>query len=165
MKKIVISVVCVFLLLFIYAPSFAHPGGTDENGGHTDHSTGEYHYHHGHSAHKHYDGECLLGKNEDYINELKSRPIKQENVMAGFITFALFTIGAMYYFGTWIADKDVDFDLGTVALILFLVAVTVLCAFWTFNFSSVPYLAYILIGFVIVLPILIGFIIAKIKLK
>lgn len=33
----------------------AHPGRTDSNGGHTDHSTGEYHYHHGYSAHDHYD--------------------------------------------------------------------------------------------------------------
>lgn len=33
----------------------AHPGRTDGNGGHTDRSTGEYHYHHGYSAHSHYD--------------------------------------------------------------------------------------------------------------
>ncbi len=33
----------------------AHPGRTDGNGGHTNHSTGEYHYHHGYSAHDHYD--------------------------------------------------------------------------------------------------------------
>ena len=26
---------------------FAHPGRTDENGGHWDHSTGTYHYHNG----------------------------------------------------------------------------------------------------------------------
>ena len=36
-------------------PVFAHPGRTDSNGGHTDHSTGEYHYHHGQPAHEHYD--------------------------------------------------------------------------------------------------------------
>lgn len=33
----------------------AHPGRTDGSGGHTNHSTGEYHYHHGHAAHDHYD--------------------------------------------------------------------------------------------------------------
>ena len=33
----------------------AHPGRTDGNGGHTNRSTGEYHYHHGYSAHDHYD--------------------------------------------------------------------------------------------------------------
>ena len=35
--------------------SFAHPGRTDSNGGHTDKSTGEYHYHHGYPAHDHWD--------------------------------------------------------------------------------------------------------------
>ena len=35
--------------------ALAHPGGTDYSGGHTDHDTGEYHYHHGHPAHDHYD--------------------------------------------------------------------------------------------------------------
>lgn len=39
-------------------PAFAHPGGTDGNGGHVDRSTGEYHYHHGYSAHDHVDGVC-----------------------------------------------------------------------------------------------------------
>ena len=34
---------------------FAHSGGTDANGGHYDHSSGEYHYHHGQPAHQHYD--------------------------------------------------------------------------------------------------------------
>ncbi len=33
----------------------AHPGKTDVNGGHYDRETGEYHYHHGHPAHDHYD--------------------------------------------------------------------------------------------------------------
>lgn len=33
----------------------AHPGGTDSSGGHTDHGSGEYHYHHGYPAHDHYD--------------------------------------------------------------------------------------------------------------
>ena len=49
----------VFLLLVLLCiPAAAHSGGTDENGGHYDHSTGEYHYHHGHSAHQHPGGIC-----------------------------------------------------------------------------------------------------------
>lgn len=36
----------------------AHPGRTDANGGHYNHSTGEYHYHHGYPAHQHTDGVC-----------------------------------------------------------------------------------------------------------
>lgn len=38
--------------------AYAHPGATDANGGHYDHSTGEYHYHHGYPAHQHPDGRC-----------------------------------------------------------------------------------------------------------
>lgn len=47
----------VVLLLFALLPTaaYAHGGGTDSNGGHTDSSTGDYHYHHGYSAHDHYD--------------------------------------------------------------------------------------------------------------
>lgn len=46
-------VLAVFFSLTVTV--FAHPGRTDSQGGHTDHSTGEYHYHHGYSAHQHYD--------------------------------------------------------------------------------------------------------------
>lgn len=38
--------------------AFAHAGKTDELGGHYDNATGEYHYHHGYSAHKHINGIC-----------------------------------------------------------------------------------------------------------
>ena len=38
--------------------AYAHSGGTDSDGGHYDHSTGEYHYHHGYPAHQHVNGEC-----------------------------------------------------------------------------------------------------------
>ena len=37
----------------------AHPGRTDENGGHTNHSDGSYHYHHGYPAHFHSNGVCM----------------------------------------------------------------------------------------------------------
>ena len=47
--------VCLALCSCFTVDAFAHPGRTDSNGGHTDHSTGEYHYHHGYSAHQHYD--------------------------------------------------------------------------------------------------------------
>lgn len=45
----------MFALYFLITPVFAHPGRTDSAGGHYDRSTGEYHYHHGYSAHQHYD--------------------------------------------------------------------------------------------------------------
>lgn len=57
MKKVVsLCVLFIFLLLpSIAMIVYAHPGGTDGNGGHYNRSTGEYHYHHGYSAHDHYD--------------------------------------------------------------------------------------------------------------
>lgn len=51
---IVVCLLATCLLLFsIYTE--AHSGGTDWRGGHKNHATGEYHYHHGYSAHDHYD--------------------------------------------------------------------------------------------------------------
>ena len=52
--------IALFLLLLtlLCIPAAAHSGGTDENGGHINHSTGEYHYHHGYPAHQHDGGVC-----------------------------------------------------------------------------------------------------------
>ncbi len=55
MKKFVLFVVC---LLFLLPSAVAHPGKTDAAGGHWNHSTGEYHYHHGYPEHQHIDGVC-----------------------------------------------------------------------------------------------------------
>lgn len=55
MKKLVSVLLCLLLLAL---PSAAHSGRTDSDGGHTDHSTGEYHYHHGQPAHQHTGGDC-----------------------------------------------------------------------------------------------------------
>ncbi len=59
MKKSIVTLsvlVLIALLITVIAPrANAHPGRTDGKGGHTDSSTGEYHYHHGYSAHDHYD--------------------------------------------------------------------------------------------------------------
>lgn len=46
------------LLILLCIPAAAHSGGTDKYGGHIDHSTGEYHYHHGYPAHQHDGGVC-----------------------------------------------------------------------------------------------------------
>jgi len=48
---LIICLLCSSLVLTVSA----HPGKTDGSGGHTDRSTGEYHYHHGYPAHDHYD--------------------------------------------------------------------------------------------------------------
>ena len=52
-----IKLICIFalcMLLFALVVT-AHSGKTDASGGHYNSSTGEYHYHHGYSAHDHYD--------------------------------------------------------------------------------------------------------------
>ena len=53
--KFIISLSILLIIPSLVMVAFAHPGRTDGSGGHTDHSTGEYHYHHGQSAHDHYD--------------------------------------------------------------------------------------------------------------
>lgn len=62
---LVCLVLCAFTLAVI---SFAHPGGTDGSGGHYNHDTGEYHYHHGYPEHQHEDGVCpyLYNDNTDH---------------------------------------------------------------------------------------------------
>ena len=50
-----IAVLLFVLVSFVPICAKAHAGKTDENGGHYDKSTGEYHYHHGYPAHQHYD--------------------------------------------------------------------------------------------------------------
>lgn len=59
-KPIIIVLVTVILTtpLSCLAETYLHSGGTDSQGGHYDHSTGEYHYHHGKPAHDHINGVC-----------------------------------------------------------------------------------------------------------
>ena len=57
MKRISVLLIAV-LLLSLTVPAYAHPGKTDDNGGHYNRSTGEYHYHHGHPEHQHPGGVC-----------------------------------------------------------------------------------------------------------
>lgn len=53
--KILSAVIAVSML---FTSAYAHSGRTDSSGGHYNHSTGEYHYHHGYPAHQHTDGVC-----------------------------------------------------------------------------------------------------------
>lgn len=52
-KKLLFYRMCILIIIFsacTQLPVFSHSGRTDENGGHYDHSTDEYHYHDGSSA-------------------------------------------------------------------------------------------------------------------
>ena len=56
MKKRILLILA--LLLALCTTAIAHPGRTDDRGGHFDHDTGQYHYHHGYEAHQHTGGTC-----------------------------------------------------------------------------------------------------------
>ncbi len=56
----------IFLLFFVF--SSAHSGRTDGSGGHYNHSTGEYHYHHGKPAHDHPNGVCPYAQSNNNSN-------------------------------------------------------------------------------------------------
>ncbi|MEE1065668.1 MAG: YHYH domain-containing protein [Acutalibacteraceae bacterium] len=58
MKRLVSSLFILINLISLTVLAVAHPGNTDGCGGHLDRLTGEYHYHHGFSAHQHENGEC-----------------------------------------------------------------------------------------------------------
>lgn len=68
MKKTLIVIIFILILASVFTSiTFAHSGGTDSKGGHYDHSTGDYHYHHGHPAHKHPNGVCPYGSSNSGI--------------------------------------------------------------------------------------------------
>lgn len=69
MKKFT-SVIFTFIIFYLSLNiAFAHSGRTDYSGGHYDRSTGEYHYHHGYSAHQHPNGQCPYNKDKTSLKE------------------------------------------------------------------------------------------------
>lgn len=62
-KRIIGITVLTTVLLSFSIATYAHSGDTDSAGGHYDHSTGVYHYHHGKPAHQHINGVCPYEKN------------------------------------------------------------------------------------------------------
>ena len=55
MRKLFSAFISIPICLLFILEVSAHPGGTDADGGHWDYDAGEYHYHHGYTAHSHYD--------------------------------------------------------------------------------------------------------------
>lgn len=76
MKRIVLLFV---LFISVVNCSFAHSGRTDSNGGHYDRSTGEYHYHHGYSAHQHPNGVCPYESNNSEVVDVTEKVLKVNN--------------------------------------------------------------------------------------
>ena len=119
----------MFVLLFITLATlttYAHSGGTDYKGGHYDHSTGEYHYHHGHPAHDLINGEC------PYVVKAKEKQKKQDEMrkstfakiigglfiggMAGWLSASL-----LYFILALIFKKYEDLFIGKILAVLTLV--------------------------------------------
>ena len=63
--RLVFSIFVILLVLLVNSPAYAHGGRTDGAGGHYNHSTGMYHYHHGYTAHQHIDGKCPYDDNSE----------------------------------------------------------------------------------------------------
>lgn len=93
----------LYMIAVIFPLCFSllfHSGGTDSNGGHTDASTGDYHYHHGYPAHEHKDGVCpydfddQTGLNSGGASK-KSRANKESNDI-GYLWY-LVIIAACFY--------------------------------------------------------------------
>lgn len=111
MKRLIALVLVVFALSLSSLALFAHSGKTDSKGGHWDHSTGTYHYHHGYEAHQHYDmdgdgvNDCLYEKiNSDSAPKDTPSGLK---VLLKFIgAFALFWV-ICYYIAIIIVDTVV----------------------------------------------------------
>lgn len=115
-RCICLSLALVLCTVFVAA----HSGGTDSKGGHYNHSTGEYHYHHGYPAHQHTGGVCPY----DFDNETgQSNGSSGVNGnLNGKSSVSNITSNASFTFGQ---HSDISNDDDSVWL-LFLIAVFVL---------------------------------------
>ena len=80
LHKLFLAFLAFILLLSL--PAYAHSGKTDGAGGHYDRFSGEYHYHHGYSAHQHPNGVCPY----DYDEVEKTSTLE---TIVGIIIFGL----------------------------------------------------------------------------
>lgn len=55
MRRLRYLLSALILLPCILITVYSHPGDTDSSGGHRNHASGAYHYHHGYEAHVHND--------------------------------------------------------------------------------------------------------------
>lgn len=118
------SSICLFLFFSIIVT--AHPGRTDSAGGHYDYSTGEYHYHHGYSAHQHKNGVC------PYDNDNKS---KSDNTPSSDNDTTVEYINSI---------KKLDFEeiwVAILCLILISFLATIIASLFYWLFLKIPYIA------------------------
>lgn len=116
-------IVCAAILCALCVPVRAHQGNTDRNGGHTNQSTGEYHYHHGYPAHDHFDingdgaKDCPYNfdekknysssLNEQFKNDSSVNGMEAEFVNpAIYIVFSILSISVLWLIISNILKKD-----------------------------------------------------------
>lgn len=103
MKKIFLCFLALLIIVIVFIPTDAHSGGTDANGGHWDHSTGEYHYHHGKPAHQHTNGKCHYGGKDTTKRTVKKKESSYiPFIISAVVMFCIFILPSMYDF---IRDK------------------------------------------------------------
>ena len=86
MRSLRFLVAAVLTFLILLPAANAHSGRTDSQGGHYNHSTGEYHFHHGHSAHQHPNGTCQYdpsGRTDWPISPLSPMTESDRSVSSG----------------------------------------------------------------------------------
>lgn len=108
MRKLFKSICIVALLIFsLTIIVSAHSGKTDANGGHYDHSTGGYHYHHGRSAHSHYDidGDGTIDCPYDVKVKNDSSKTDSNKMDFGDIVLIFILIGGVVCVGIYIWKK------------------------------------------------------------
>ncbi len=71
--SIIFAIICIFSFALL---CFAHSGRTDANGGHFDHSTGEYHYHNSNSINETITETC--GYDYEYYKEKAKKKDEEE---------------------------------------------------------------------------------------
>jgi hypothetical protein len=118
-KKICIATLILACFLLSATLISAHPGRTDEDGGHYDSGTGKYHYHHGYPAHDHYDmdgdgdidcpynfkdktgwnsGNSTTSKTTSSYSSSYTTPAKPPNAPSKFPVWAVLLIFVVYLF-------------------------------------------------------------------
>lgn len=99
MKKI-IPLFTLLIILVFSSMVYAHPGRTDENGGHYDRSTGEYHYHHGYPAHQHENGVCPYDFNDNTKNDNNNQIVthKNQNTLIHSVVFIILCNSAPFIY-------------------------------------------------------------------
>ena len=133
---IIMMLVPVFII-FASIPVFAHPGKTDANGGHYDHSTEEYHYHHGLHAHQHNaDGTCPLDENYEpgvYYYSEKYKPQSKPKTKSESKSKA-----TKRSFTTKMINDDSLIDEGTIPVLLVMAAAVLLLGLEFFGDALFP---------------------------